>query len=90
MQFTIITTLALAMAVTAAPAEVVVRTNGGSNSVSQCNAGSSVACCKPTGGLLGLSILDCLVGVLSCDGGSAQCCKTSSSVSVESVGYSVY
>ena len=88
MQLTnIIATLALTMAVTAAPAEVVERGSssgggGGSLSASQCDAGSTVACCSPASdSLLGLSVLDCLIGVLNCDGGSAQCCKTDASVS---------
>ena len=86
MQFTnIIATLALTMAVTAAPAEVVERGSssgggGGSLSASQCDAGSTIACCSPVSGL-GLLVLDCLIDALTCDGGSAQCCKTDASVS---------
>jgi len=83
MQLTsILSAAAMAMTVAAAPAEVVAR-NGQGGSSSQCNAGSTVACCTPVaGGILGLNVLNCLVGVLTCNGGSAQCCKTSASVSV--------
>ncbi|KAH6874064.1 hypothetical protein B0T10DRAFT_610835 [Thelonectria olida] len=68
----VLSALTMAVVAIAAPAEIEARRNGGGGGGGNCNSNQKAVCCN---NILGIDLLHCTVGLVSC-GGDVYCCTT--------------